>query len=363
MENATFLWKPYVPLDNFTVIAGVGDLGKSHVTIDIAARASRGELEGDLLGVPVAVVIATAEDAHAQTLKPRLAAAGADMTRIAVVRQDRAFSVPDDVPELSTAIGQKGSRLLIIDPLVAYIPVRLDSHKDQHARNALAPLQALASEHHLAVVAIMHLNKDSEAKALFQRVSSSVGFLNAARSALLVAADPDDDTLRVVAHGKHNLSEPGIARQYRIVGVELDEIDPHTEERIRTSRIEWLGDSLRSVGELLKTSAEKPRDRAKTWLRHQLNDGPLPQRWIEERAERDGLAMATVRRAKEELGVRSDRSGGAGAEGRWEWSLPPDQVPSVPPRAQLVDEPAERCPECGGTVGHTLSCSRSPYRQ
>ena len=326
MENATFLWEPYIPLDNFTLLAGLGDLGKSHVSIDLAARTTRGELEGELAGKPGDVVIATAEDAFKQTVKPRLVAAGADLERVFLVRQDRAFSVPEDVDKLSREISERDARLLIIDPLVAYIGMKYDSHKDQHARSALAPLHALASEHDLAVVAIMHLNKASELKTLYERVSASGGFFNAARSVLLVAADPQDENMRVVAHGKHNLSLSGPSLSYRIEGVELDEVDPRSKERIRTSRLVWCGESSYSVLDLLKSAAAKPREEAMDWLEGALASGPQPVEWLEKQAAEEGHAWRTVRRASEELGVVKERSG-FGPGGRSEWRLPRDPSP------------------------------------
>jgi hypothetical protein len=98
--------------------------------------------------------------------------------------------------------------LLIVDPLLAHIPVRIDGYKDQHVRVALAPLARLAEKLDAAVLAVMHLNK-RETADLFSRLGGSGGFLGAARSALLVAPDPEEPEVRVVAHGKANLSREG----------------------------------------------------------------------------------------------------------------------------------------------------------
>lgn len=114
--------------------------------------------------MPVGVVIATAEDALAQTMVPRLMAAGADLERISFVDLDQGFSIPDDLERLDRTVEERGDvRLIVLDPIIAFLPTRLDPHKDQHARAALAPLEGLAERHGAAVVCVMHLNKSAEA--------------------------------------------------------------------------------------------------------------------------------------------------------------------------------------------------------
>jgi hypothetical protein len=320
MENATFAWYPYCPLGALTVLAGIGGLGKSHLAIEMTARATRGQLAGDLHDEPVNVVVATAEDSLSATMVPRLVATGADLDRITFVRPEAEFCIPDDVSSLAKEIDRVGARILVIDPLVAFVPLRIDAHKDQHARNALKPLATMATEADIAVIAVMHLNKSAEAGALFLRVSGSVGFMNAARSALLVAQDPKDEQVRVMAHGKYNLSEPGEAVSFRIEGVEVDGDD---DEPIRTSRMAWLGASDLSIGELLRHDHRRDAgEGAESWLVAQLSHGPQPTRWLKVGAEEAGIKWRTVERAKDELGVIAERVGGLGAQGNWTWRLP-----------------------------------------
>lgn len=315
MENTTFLMDPYVPMNGVTVVAGIGGLGKSHFTLDVAARATRGQLEGDLHGEPVSVVVATAEDAHASTMVPRLHAAGADLDRVFLVRQDAAFAL-DDLDAMDAAMTANGARLLVLDPIVAYMPTRLDAHKDQHARAILGPLRGLADTHDAAVLAVMHLNKATDAQSFFLRVSSSVGFVNAARSGLLFAPDPEDDKNRVLAHGKVNLSEPGESRRFRIEGCEVEGED----EMIRTSRIVWMGTSDHTIDDLLRSDHRRdPRNGASRFLLTALADGPVLVRWLQESAKDEGLGWRTVERAKAELGIVVDKTG---FDGGWEWCLP-----------------------------------------
>jgi hypothetical protein len=345
MENATFAWDPYAPLGAVTIIAGLGGLGKSHFTISAAARASRGQLHGDLRGTPVGVVIATAEDALAQTMVPRLKAAGADLDRIAFVNVETGFTIPDDLGRLAEAMVARGDvRMVVLDPLIAFLPTRLDSHKDQHARVALAPVAALAERHGAAVLAVMHLNKSAEAGALFLRVSSSVGFLNAARSAVLVAEDPDDETARVMAHGKSNLSEPGESLRFRIEGAEVHRSDG---ELVKTSRIAWLGSSQHSTVDLLRSDHRRdPRDSAEDWLLAQLAEGPVLVNDLKVAAKHVGNSWRTVERAKAELGIESFQPA---IPGPWYW------VMSGVPREVAAWEPEEPV-----SAGHSHTATSSP---
>lgn len=321
MENATFLWEPYAPCGAVTVAAGIGGLGKSHATIDLAARVSRGQSKGDHHGKPGRVIIATTEDAWAQTVVPRLKAAGADLERVSLVNVERGFVIPDDLPKLEAAIeAEPDTVLIVLDPLIAFIPIRLDAHKDQHARGALSPLARLAHRYQLAIVAVMHLNKAAEAGALFLRVSSSVGFMNAARSAFLVAEDPDDpEHGRILAHGKHNLSEQGESLRFRIEGVTVERDDG---EPIETSRLVWLGSSPHGVTDLLKSDHRAdPRNAAERFLAELLADGPVPAGKVRSEADKADHAWATVRRAKKDLGVVASK---AGMGDGWVWEFPSD---------------------------------------
>jgi putative DNA primase/helicase len=324
MTNTCFIERPYIPLGTFTLTVGIGGLGKSHVVIDAASRLSRGDLDGDVQG-PAGVIIATAEDALENTMVPRLRAARADLSRVSFVNVEKGFAIPQDIPKLEEALRARGDvRMVVLDPILAFVPMQYDSHKDQHARAAIAPLVALAERSKLAIDAVMHLNKAAEAKELFLRISASSGFFNAARSALLVAEDPDDEDYRVIAHGKHNLSKKGEARRFRIQDVDVEREDG---EVIHTSRIVWEGSSEHTVEQLLNSDHRRdPRKKAERWLLRLVSGGPVPRKEIEAAADAEGHAWRTVERAKEDLGIEALRRG-FGAEGAWFWALPDFKEP------------------------------------
>ena len=271
------------------------------------------------------MVIASAEDAPSFVLAPRFEAAGADLFRahLVTVRRDDldidlGLSIPDDLDELREEMVRTSARLLIIDPLLAHIPSRIDGYKDQHVRIALAPLARLAEDLDAAVVGVMHLNK-RETSDIFSRIGGSGGFLAAARSALLVAPEPRDEAARIVAHAKANLSQLAPSMKFRL---EPREVFPSpSDARFTVAGVAWLGESDLDVHSLLEPSKENAKGDAMAWLVQALSGGPMPVAWLEAAAEEAGHAWRTVRRAKEDLGVLSDRVG-FGAEGGWEWTLP-----------------------------------------
>jgi AAA domain len=326
MKRPMFAWEPRIPLGTLTLFAGLPGQGKSHLLVHLASRLTRGQLEGDLHSTPVDVVVASAEDAASFVLAPRFHAAGADMDRVHIVRVhhdglDLGISIPDDLEAVRKAMEQVSSRFLMIDPLLAHIPVRIDGYKDQHVRVALAPLARLAEDLAAAMAGVMHLNK-REALDLFSRIGGSGGFLAAARSGMLVGADPNDDGARVIVHGKANLTPEADSLKFRLEAIELANPDPEDTKPIKVARVAMLGASDLGVEDVLRPMKQAARTDAAQWLMRALVNGPQPVEWLQKAAEDAGHAWRTVERAKDDLGVRSDRVGGIAGRGRWEWSLP-----------------------------------------
>jgi predicted ATP-dependent serine protease len=186
-----WLWPGRVPLGGLTVLAGEPGLGKSLLGVWLAARLSRGDL-----GKPGASLLLTAEDSREQTLLPRLSAPRAVRPRIVFPQPasdglDRVIRLPDDVELLGELVAKTAAKLVVFDPLVAYLPAKVNSWQDQSLRGALAPLAALAQEQGTAVLLIAHLNKGRDADPL-RRLGGSIALGAAARSLLLLARDPDD---------------------------------------------------------------------------------------------------------------------------------------------------------------------------
>lgn len=163
-ERTRWLWDGRIPLGTATLWVGREKLGKSTGTNLLAALLSRGDLPGDLAGTPADTLIVSYEDSAARTIKPRLMAAGADLSRVHRIRATRGdardlVSLPDDVERIGTLAVQHGARLVVVDPLSASLNGEIDSHRDQDIRRALAPLVALAEQADLAVLCVARFNK------------------------------------------------------------------------------------------------------------------------------------------------------------------------------------------------------------
>jgi RecA-family ATPase len=321
-EPVRWLWPGRIPLGKLTMLDGDPGLGKSTLALDIAARLSRGDAmpdgsAGDMDG-PAGTVILTAEDGLADTVRPRLDAAGADTSLIVALRfvegegQDRLPTV-FDVDEIEEAITRVGARLIIVDPLVAYLGVETNSYRDQDVRYALAGLAELADRLNVAVVAVRHLNKMPGGNPLY-RGGGSIGLIAAARSGLLVAADPEDETAarRVLASTKSNLAAPPPSLAFHLVPGDW------------TVRVAWDGETTYSAAELL--TAEDPEERsaadeARAFLIEELASGRQPAADVKRNAIKIGIAERTLKRAKRKLAIEAERDG-FGADGTWYWRLP-----------------------------------------
>jgi len=217
--QVSWLWLGRIPRGKLTLLVGDPGLGKSFVTLDMAARVSTGSAWPD--GKPVTqgpVVILSAEDDLADTIVPRLDAHGADRRFVfclKAVRQsgrEKFFSLKDDLKYLASTIDYLKPNLVIIDPLSAYMGMT-NTSRDADVRFVLGPLTDLAAQTGVAILAVMHLNKASKNHVIY-RTSGSVAFTASARSLLALTRDPGDESRRVLCSIKNNLSPP-----YAVTGI------------------------------------------------------------------------------------------------------------------------------------------------
>jgi len=327
-ESVEWLWPGRIPKGKLSLIEGDPGTGKSALTIDLAARVSVGGELPDGMGCEGAgVVLVSAEDGPADTIRPRLDAAGADPSKVLALGfisdaegYERLLSLPSDVPLLERGIERVGAGLVVIDPLVAFLPKNVDANKDQDVRRALAPLAGLAQRTGAAVVAVRHLNKGSGGNALY-RGGGSIGIVGAARSALLVAKDPQDDARRVLAAQKSNLSKPAPSLAFSLENTANGAV-----------RVAWRGESPLGASELLAGPVEggghTAEVEAQGFLRELLDTGPVPTEEVFGEAKTARISEKTLRRAKDSMGVLSVRQGEPGKRGggRWFWALPEVKV-------------------------------------
>ncbi len=171
-----WLWPNWLPLGKVAILDGDPGLGKSTLLFDLAAHvSSTGIMPDGSAGATGGVLILNAEDDPEDTIRPRLAGAGANLERVFHLGKSdagrRPVRLPDDVPLLGRLIGAHGASLLIVDPLLAYLP-EVDVNRAQHVCQVLQRLSSMAREQRCTVVCVRHLNKGASAKAVYRGTGS-----------------------------------------------------------------------------------------------------------------------------------------------------------------------------------------------
>lgn len=204
-QEIEWLWYPFIPYGKLTIIQGDPGDGKTTMVLNLAAKLSKGEALDENMKVtePVNVIYQTAEDGLADTVKPRLELAGADCERIIVIDEsDKSLSMVDE--RLEQAIVRTGARLLILDPIQAYLGGGMDMNRANEARDMTKKLGALAEKTKCAIILIGHMNKASGNKAAY-RGMGSIDFFAVARSVLLVGRVEGESNTRAVVQIKTTL--------------------------------------------------------------------------------------------------------------------------------------------------------------
>lgn len=304
-EPVSWLWSPRIPRGKLTLCEGDPSAGKTTLALSVAAAVSNGaDWPDGGTAERGTVVYMSAEDGIADTLRPRLDAAGADVSRVYCMstyrdgESDSERSVTlKDVDVLDAALAETGAALLVVDPLQAFLGADCDFHRANETRPLLAGLSRLAEKHSCAVLVIRHLSKASGGKALYRGLGS-VDFTAAARSVLLAGRNPSNPSERAIVHTKSSLAAEAPALGYEI-----------TDGGLR-----WTGTSTLTAAQLL--GAEQSEDErgavaeAEDFLREALAAGPRPSSEVANQARTLGLSERSLQRARQALGVRSYKSFG-----------------------------------------------------
>ena len=304
-REVSWLWYPYIPYGKLTIVQGDPGEGKTTFILHLAALLTKGEPlpneEVDVQREPVNVIYQNAEDSLEDTIKPRLLEAGADCNRVLVIDESvDCLSMTDE--RLVRAIRETGAKMVVLDPIQAYLGADVDMHRANEIRPLMKRVAMLAEKYHCAVILIGHMNKNSNGKSSYRGLGS-IDFQAAARSVLIVGRVKDEPEVRVVCHTKSSLAPEGTSIAFR-----LD----------KNKGFEWIGEYDISADELLNGDGRGQKGRkAKEFLLEILANGGMTQKKIAEEAEARGIKSKTLWNAKQELEIDSVKRGK-----QWYWMLP-----------------------------------------
>jgi putative DNA primase/helicase len=316
-----WLWVGFLAKGKFHLIGGAPGTGKTTLAIWIAAVVSIGGRWPDGSRAPAGnVLIWSGEDDPADTLVPRLKAAGADLRRVFFVgdtregNENRPFDPATDIALLQYEAEQIGQiALIIVDPVVT--AVTGDSHKNTEVRRGLQPLVNLGANLDAAILGITHFSKGSSGRDPTERVVGSIAFAALARVVLVTAKmqkEGDENATRLMARTKSNIGPDGGGFAYSLEQIEY--------EGITASVVQW-GEALDGTARELLGEAEaentadaSAQDEATDWLEAELSNGPRTAKDLQNEAKGAGFAWRTVERAKSKLGIKSVKTTAG-----WQW--------------------------------------------
>jgi putative DNA primase/helicase len=331
-RQVEWLWPRRIALGKLTLLAGDPEVGKSYLTLDIAARVSRGgpwpeatgitNDEASLSSIDVqpssfansssgradstagSVILLSAEDDASDTIRSRLDALGADLDKCMMCFDadgSRTFDLAANLKRLERSIRASGNcRLIVVDPIGCYLG-NISENSGSDSRRLLSPLAELAAKYHLAIVLVTHLRKS--AGPALHRAIGSVSFTAVARTAWVVSGDPQQPERRLLLPMKRNLNAATTGLAFTFLPVGSGDY----------ATIRWAAEPVTASADdtLEELAATPPRHHklcdAMAWLEQYLADGPAPAGEIQEVAKTRGTSYGTLRRAYCALGIESKK--------------------------------------------------------
>ena len=323
-----FAWHGRVLLGYLNLLVGEEGVGKGNLVAWMLARITRGELPGNLSGKPRSVAVIGDEDSWDNVWVPRLHAAGADISRAKYIDsgENGVLDVRNDADALAEFITEQKIAVVYFDQLLDNLGV-VDSWKDKHVRDALAPLRRIVRDTNAAGVMTMHPNK--RGGSFRDRVSGTPAFNALSRSSLLVAQHPHNPERKVAVRPKGNYTTEPPAFEFRIEGRTL-KVGNRKKRTITTSLIVDERETSLRADDVLDAANGRRRegskaDVARRALAQLLDDGEphAAGRLQTKLMKLYGLDARIVTRASTELGVKKWQDG---FQGPWLWQLVADDA-------------------------------------
>ena len=311
--SVRWLWYPFIAVGKITLLQGDPGDGKSTMMMNLIAGLSNGGSlpDGKPVGMPQRVIYQCSEDGVSDTIKPRLEKCGADCRNVAFINEETYSGLTLDDERIRQAIIEFRPRLVVIDPIQAYLGSDVDMHRANEVRPVLKRLSLMAERTQCAVILIGHMNKAQGLKSGYRGLGS-IDFRASARSVLIVGRLKSGDTLRIVAQDKNSLAPEGAAIAFEL----------HPEHGFQ-----WKGFCDATVDNILngtgqvQTKTMQMEDELRRFLTQ-----PRPAEEVLALAKQLGISERTLKIAKRNLGILSERRAD-----QWLWRLPEQEGKGVTP--------------------------------
>ncbi len=302
VEEVNWVWYPYIPYGKITIVQGDPGEGKTTFILSLMALLTTGDPlpEEDVRAEPINVIYQTAEDGLGDTIKPRLLATKANCEKVLVIDESQQELTLSD-ERLEKAIRMTKAKVVVLDPIQAYLGSDVDMHRANEIRPIMKRLAMLAERTGCAIILIGHMNKAQGTKSAYRGLGS-IDFRASARSVLVVGRLKNDPDTRIVAHDKSSLSPVGQSIMF-----ELSEQNGFV----------WKGFCDITVDDLLsgKGEAKNKTEIMMEELQMMLTE-PMSAEDVFSHAEGMNISKRTLMKAKQNLGIASERM-----NGQWYWRL------------------------------------------
>ena len=302
-----WLWRPYIPIGKVTLLQGDPNCGKSTMMMNLVSELSRGGAmpDGTALGRPQRIIYQCSEDDAEDTIKPRLEKYGADCRNVAFINEHVYGDLTIDDERLRQSIESFRPRLVVIDPLQAYVENDSDIMSATKARRLMRRTAIWASMYDCAIVVIGHLGKSGNPKDLYRGLGS-IDLVAAARSVRHVEKDPDDEDIRIVHHVKSSAAAKGADFRFEIrsdTGFRWLEAEKNESRTIAEESVMDLPKNKHELAAVLIAKA--------------LKEGPVESTAIKSLMSDYRIGDKTMNDVKVALGIKPYRK-----MRKWYWALP-----------------------------------------